>query len=112
MLHPNVKDRVIVREASTLHNVDCAALMSQCYTRPSPHEEQPIQLTDIDNDMHEQVLVTIESEGHDAIGDFGHHIVIDSQDPLMWCPTQHWVTFLALLTSQKTMTVALKVLPK
>lgn len=89
MLHLNIKYGVIVKEAGTLHGVDRTTPMSQCYTRPSPHEGQPIQLPDINNDMHEQVLVTIESKGYNPLGDPRHRKLIDSQDPPPRCGVPH-----------------------
>ena len=38
MLHLDIEDNIIVREAGTLHGVDCDTPMSQCYfTRAHAH---------------------------------------------------------------------------
>ena len=81
MLHPDVEDGVIFREADTKHGINRATPLSQCFARP---EQQAISL-DVrssqpsvggiyDNELH-----ILDDEGHISGGP-AHPIVIDSQN--------------------------------
>ena len=86
MLHPDVEDGVIFREAGTKHGIDRETQLSQCFSKLA--EEPPhLQFTatqppvaSISADPHEDVLHISDDEGHIA-GGFADPILIDSQDP-------------------------------
>ena len=73
MLHPDVEDGVIFREAGTKHGIDRATPLSQCFTRPT---QQPIPL---DADLHDNKLHIRDDEGHISSRP-ADPIVIDSQN--------------------------------
>jgi hypothetical protein len=77
MLHPNIADGVIFRHAGTLHGVDRATPMSQCYSKP------PLANTLNDTDGSEIVDLEGETIGYDISAH--QSIGIHSQDPTDMC---------------------------
>ena len=88
MLHPDIEDGFIVREAGTRHGVDRTTPMSQCYAKVKPtkvHEGQSQANSNIVNDTESNECVDLEGEtigldaGDDVRGpedpeDTGSHI--------------------------------------
>ena len=86
MLHLDIEDGVIFREACTKHGINHGTPLWQCFARPSqqlvyldPHSTQPTVGT-IRANLHDNVLHIGEDKGHIA-GGHADPILIDSQDP-------------------------------
>ena len=86
MLHPDVEDGVIFREAGTKYGIDRETLLSRCFSKPAeepPHLElrstQP-PVTSIIADLHDDVIHISDDEGH-GTGGSTDPILIESQDP-------------------------------
>ena len=83
MLHPDILDNVIVREAGTLHGVQRATPMAQCYSalshvqRRDEHHTQPASVINI-NEEHKVVDLQAATIGY--IGGYDHATFIKSQD--------------------------------
>ena len=82
MLHPEVDDGVLFREAGSKHGIDRETLLSQCFSKPRPGEFRSTQppVTSIIADLHDDVIHITDDEGHGTGGSWDP-IVIESQDP-------------------------------
>ena len=83
MLHLDIQDGVIVREAGTLHGVDRGTPISQCYSKvpqaPLHEEHSQKHVNTLKNDDDNE-LVDLLAKTIDNIGKFDHPNLIDFQD--------------------------------
>ena len=104
MLHPDIKDGLIVREAGTMHGVDRATPMSQCYSKPP--EANPLeglaQLKDIGNNTCVDLEAeTIGAESADlnvmcsqaSVGSVSNHVALSQSHLAMSQSTSRMTTY-------------------
>ena len=86
MLHPNVDDGHIFREAGSKYGVDRETRLPECFSKPaeepSPLESPSTQPPVLSRfaDLHDTIIHISDDEGHNA-GGCEDPIIIDTQDP-------------------------------
>lgn len=88
MLHPDIHDGLIVRQAGTLHGVDRGTPMSQCYSKVPQrlqHEEPPLYNPNTLQDINNSEFIDLDAEtiGYTGLND--EPIGIHSQHPPDMC---------------------------